>query len=182
MAEHVDILISRLRAVRQNIISDGIEVAKATALNQKALVVRRIQSEGIPGERYSDKGVPAFLVEKSSYARLNSGFDKMIADRKKTHESVAWKDIREAQGLQTGFVDYTFTGRTFQNLTIVDTRIDGTTAYADLGGSDQETRDKLSWGYDRYGDFLAPNDEEKRILLQTVEEELKKNIDKYALI
>jgi len=182
MAEHIDVLLKRLRDVRANILTDGLEVAKSMALNQKALVVRRLQSEGIAGQQYSDKGVPAYLIEKSGYARLNSGFDKLIKDKKKNLENVAWKDVREVQGLQIGFVDYTFSGRTFQNLTIVDTRIDGTTVYADLGGSDQETKNKLSYGFARYGDFLALNEEEKKILIQLVEEEMKTHIDKYSLV
>lgn len=185
MAENVDALIERLKKVRAGILEDGMIVAKSMALNHKAQVVRRIQSEGIPDAQYSDKGVPAYLYSndkwENSYARLNSGFEKMIKEKKKKEEMVAWKDVRDYQGLQTGFVDYTFTGRTFKNLTIVDTRIVGTSVYADLGGSDQETKDRLKYGFDRYGNFLAPNDTEKKLLLTLTEKAMKKSLDKYSL-
>lgn len=169
--------------MRDGILQDGIEVAKELALTHKAIVVNRIQSEGIPGETYSEKGIPANLMEKSTYARLNSGFDRLIKDKKVKKETVAWKDVRYYQGLQTSFVDFTFTGRTFKNLTIVETIITGgSVATAILGGSEEETRNKLSYGFARYGNFLDPTKEEKIRLDAAAEAEIDKRLVKYQLI
>lgn len=173
---------AKVRLMRDGIIEDSMEVAIEVALAHKAIVVRRLQAEGIPGKHYSENGIPASLMENNQYARLNSGFDKLIKDKKKSKEKVAWKDVRAAQGLQTSFVDYTFSRRTLKNLTIIDTRIDGGGAVAELGGSEEETKDRLSYGFDRYGDFLAPTEEEADQLGKAAQDELKKRMDKYKLI
>lgn len=180
-AEDLGVLIERLKALRNGLIEDATSVIQSMALTHKAVVVRRLQSEGIPGASYSEKGVPAYLVEKSSYARLNSGFDRMIKRKKKSGEPVSWKDVRAANGLQTNHVDYTFSGRTLQNLTIVDTVVNGPLVTAYLGANEPESASKLSYGFARYGNFLAPNEEEKVLLLDQVKEQMNERIKVYKL-
>ncbi|WP_437918584.1 hypothetical protein [Sphingobacterium sp. LRF_L2] len=179
--EDLGILIDRLKAMRDGLVEDAKEVSQSMALTHKGVVVKRVQSEGIPGASYSEKGVPAYLVEKSSYARLNSGFDRMIKKKKKSGESVAWKDVRESQGRQTNHVDYTFSGRTLKNLTIVDTVVNGPLVSAYLGANEHESFEKLRFGFARYGNFLAPNDQEKELLFEHAQKQMDDKIKKYKL-
>lgn len=179
--EDLGVLITRLKALRDGVVKDAVEVSQSMALTHKAVVVRRLQAEGIPGEQYSDKGVPAYLVEGNSYAKLNSGFDKLVKDKKKKKENVLWKDIRSAQGLQTSHVDFTFSGRTFQNLTVVEIIRDRETVTAVLGATENELADRLSYGFYMYGNFLTPNEEEKKLLLEHARRELSERLKKYKI-
>ncbi|WP_343320204.1 hypothetical protein [Sphingobacterium multivorum] len=171
-------LITRLEKLIDEIPEEAENIAVAMALNHKALVVNRIQSEGIPGQSYSDRGVPAYFYAgfsstagknkgktyDSSYPRLNAGFDRMIEKKLKKGESVSWKDVREANGLQTNHVDFTFSGRTFQNLNVVSIERTGFVSKAYLGATDPEVAQRLFYGFQQYGDFLQPTDDEKEIL------------------
>lgn len=188
-------LIDKLEKLVVEIPKEAENIAIAMALNHKALVVNRIQSEGIPGEVYSDKGVPAYFYAgfsstagknkgktyDSSYPRLNSGFDRMIEKKLKKGESVRWKDVREANGLQTNHVDFTFSGRTFQNLNVVSVDRSGFVSKAYLGASDPEVAQRLFYGFHQYGDFLQPNDDEKKILAEVANSMLNKLIEKIKL-
>ncbi|WP_313418827.1 hypothetical protein [Sphingobacterium multivorum] len=170
--------INKLKRIRDELPSFVEDVSTSIALNHKALVVNRIQSEGIPGEVYSDKGVPAYFYAgfsstagknkgktyDSSYPRLNSGFDRMIEKKLKKKESVSWKDVREANGLQTNHVDFTFSGRTFQNLNVVSVERSGFVSKAYLGANDPEVAQRLFYGFHQYGDFLQPNEKERKML------------------
>lgn len=187
--------IEKLRKVRDELPAEAERIAAAMALNHKALIVKRIQSAGIPGESYSENGVPAYFYTgfssisgknkgktyDNSYPRQNAGFDRMIKKKLKTGESVSWKDVREANGLQTGHVDFTFSGRTFQNLNVVSIEHSGFVARAYLGASDPEVAQRLFYGYKQYGDFLQPNEDEKKILAQVGQEMLNKVFEKITL-
>ncbi|WP_313515645.1 hypothetical protein [Sphingobacterium sp.] len=187
--------IAKLENVIKELPIEAENIAIEMALNHKALVVRRIQSEGIPGETYSDKGIPAYFYAgfsvtagknkgktyDSSYPRLNSGFDRMVEKKLKKKESISWKDVREANGLQTGFVDFTFTGRSFQNLNIVSVERSGFISRAYLGASDPESAQKLFYGFKQYGDFLKPNEEDQKILVKIGNQMLSKVLEKIKL-
>lgn len=181
----LDDLIDKLQEMRDGIAKDAEQVSQKMALNFKALAVRRLQDQGIEGESYSDAGVPAYMYSNdkwsNSYARLNSGFDRMISDKKKKKELVSWKDVRSSQGLQTSKVDFTFTGRTLQNLSIVKTEVDDHKATSYLGGTNIETQDRLNYGHSMYGNFLKPNQEERKFLLEVATKEFKERIKKYKI-
>ncbi|GEM_PF-1627938 len=188
-------LITKLEKLIIEIPEEAENIAVAMALNHKALVVNRIQSEGIPGESYSDKGVPAYFYAgfsstagknkgktyDSSYPRLNSGFDRMIEKKLKKGESVSWKDVRQANGLQTGHVDFTFSGRTFQNLSVVSVERSGFISKAYLGATDPEVSQRLFYGFHQYGDFMKPTDDEKKILAEVANGMLRTLIEKIKL-
>ncbi|GEM67561.1 hypothetical protein SMI01S_11670 [Sphingobacterium mizutaii NBRC 14946 = DSM 11724] len=177
--------IAKLESVIKELPIEAENIAVEMALNQKGYVVRRIQSEGIPGESYSEKGVPAYLYSNdkwsNSYARKNSGFDRMIKNKKKSGELVSWKDVREANGHQTNFVDFTFTGRTFQNLKVVSIERSGFVAKAYLGSDNPEVSQRLFYGFKLYGDFLYPNEDEKRFLNGIANKMLDKVFEKIKL-
>lgn len=187
--------IEKLKTVRDDLTAEAENIATAMALNHKALIVKRIQSDGIPGESYSDNGVPAYFYAgfssisgknkgktyDNSYPRLNAGFDRMVKSKLKKGESISWKDVRESNGLQTDHVDFTFSGRTFQNLNVVSVERSGFIARAYLGASDPEVAQRLFYGYKQYGDFLQPNDDEKQILALVGQEMLNKIFNKIKI-
>jgi hypothetical protein len=79
-----------------------------------------------------------------------------------------YKELRKLNGLQTSKVDLTFSGRMFQNLKLLEPRNSGAKFLAVIGAKDKENKDKLSGNFIRYGDFLAPTNDETEVL-QTVQ-------------
>lgn len=76
---------------------------------------------------------------------------------------INWKGLRAAQGLQITKVDLTYSGRMLQSVTFTGNTTSGDVFRVIFGGSDMETRDKLKWNFERYGDFLAFSDECQRL-------------------
>lgn len=175
-------LIQKLTNVRDELPKEAERVAVSMASNHKAVVVQRIREKGIPGEQYSNKGVKPELIENNSYARQNSaGFDRMIKQKKKNNELVSWKDVREANGLQTNHVDFSFSNRTLNNLSVVSVEVSGFVAKAYLGNTNTEEAYRLMNGYKQYGDFLAPNNEERELLSIVVEEMVNKLFERFKV-
>lgn len=160
----IDQFISKLEVAEQRLTDGLVAIAEEAALNTKALVVRRIQSQGV-GE-YSEKKMPTFffMTENGSpdnrKTKTNSG-SKFIADAAVENKMINWADIRDAEGLQTDYVDLTFTGETFRDLNIIGVNVQRGRVTAILGCSRQETIDKLRWNVERYGNFMDPTPEER---------------------
>lgn len=67
-----------------------------------------------------------------------------------------YKELRQIQGLPSGKVNLTYSGRMFQNIKVL--RTENKEPYrviAFIGGVQKETQNKLLGNYKRYGDFLA---------------------------
>lgn len=62
----------------------------------------------------------------------------------------AYKNTREERGLETSFVDFRNTGRMWNSITVIGTKITAKLATATLGSNSPEEEDKLEWQYDRY--------------------------------
>lgn len=149
-----------------------------TALSYKITQIRR--NRGLfSNAKYSDHpGVPAYLYKgkNGDYPRALNGAGRAYINRQIKEAQrykpksgtgggakfnrfskvgfVNWKGLRAAQGLPVSKVDLTYTGRMFQNIGITDVRIIGNSCQATIGGTDQETKNKLKWNMARYGDFL----------------------------
>lgn len=66
-----------------------------------------------------------------------------------------YKELRELNGLQTGHVDLTFTGRMIQNIKVINNRQEGLKFLAVIGASDEENKKKMMGMFDRFGDYLT---------------------------
>ena len=67
-----------------------------------------------------------------------------------------YKELRDIQGLQTAFVDVTYSGRMIQNTKVLSVQTEGEgVEVAIIGGGDAETRKKLRGNFIHYGNFLG---------------------------
>lgn len=168
----IDQFIKKIEAAEQKVIDALVEIAEEAALNTKALVVKRIQEQGIG--QYSEKDMPAFFFFTDdgqvdpNKTKSNAGI-KFIQKAQKKRESINWADIRDAEGLQTEHVDMTFTGETFRDLNIIGVNVQAGRVTAILGCSRKETQDKLKWNVERYGDFMSPTAEETAKIMAIVQ-------------
>ena len=155
--EYIQVLDNSIETLENKMF----DVAEEIATGGLALVVNRIQSEGLPGRSYSTNKLPAFFAK----GRENNAGGRAVLETKKVKaEGISYKEWREANGLQTSFVDLTFTGRMFQGLTVIEVTNKDGNYVAVVGGFDKEVNDKLRWNAIRFGQFLELNDEESAIL------------------
>jgi hypothetical protein len=99
----------------------------------------------------------------------------------------SYKAKREKRGLQTSFVDMTFTGDTLSDVTVVENGGIGFKGYAIVKSKNSITisngstsGEVLGYLEDKYGpDILATNDKEDEILAEALDDELQQLVDKY---
>ncbi|KAA9333403.1 hypothetical protein F0P96_10565 [Hymenobacter busanensis] len=118
-----------------------------------ALVVNRLQTEGLKGRRYSTSPLPKFFFRPTNAA----GRDYVKRSKKPTYAG-----LREAQGMETRFVNLTYTGRMLRSLAPVPAGVVASIFQARIVASDAENAAKLEHNRRREGDFLAPNAAEQR--------------------
>lgn len=174
----IDQFIAKIEAAERAVMDILVDIASEAALNTKALVVRRIQQDGVG--QYSERDMPAFLFFNGSEpdpkkTKSNAGI-KFIKDSKKKQQSINWADIRDAEGLQTDHVDLTFTGEMFRDLNIIGVNVQSHRVTAILGCSRKETQDKLMWNVERYGNFMQPTTEETDKILNIVHKRVNEKI------
>lgn len=78
-----------------------------------------------------------------------------------------YKQFRELHGRQTGFVDFSFSGRMWANIKILSSFEEHQDGVARIGAGQQENKDKLAWNTDLKGDILKLSDEEIREIMTT---------------
>jgi len=80
-----------------------------------------------------------------------------------------YKEYRELHGLQTGFVDFTFSGRLWSNIRVVSTNAGGGRAEAVITADNPADYDKLRGNVGRRGQMLEMNPEELQQAQETLE-------------
>jgi hypothetical protein len=65
-----------------------------------------------------------------------------------------YKELRSLNGLQTGHVDLTFSGRELQNIKVLRSDQNSLKFTASIGATNEENKKKLSGQHQRYGNFL----------------------------
>jgi len=180
----IDQFIQKLERMEQQITESLVEISEEAALNTKALVIKRIQEDGIGS--YSTKKIPAYLMmEDKATVRLdktksNAGINfikKKAAEKDPKDRLLNWADIRDAEGLQTDHVDLTFTGEMFRNLHIIGTNVQSGRVTTILGGTHREAQQKLEWNVARYGNFLQPTPQEKAMIIAIVKKRFQEKIN-----
>lgn len=137
-----------------------------------ALVTFEVQQHGFPGPGYSTTLIPSFLFASKAF---NAGGRSYI----KANKLGSYKGFRNALGLPTGFVNFTFTGRMFRSLQAVEAGTVGTAARARIVASTQEDADKVRYNTEKRGDFLAPTAAIKAEVDQVGQREITRLLDFY---
>lgn len=132
------------------------------AANAKADIQTRVQekgqkSNGASFENYSTNPLPLFYFEgkgrKSAGAKITA---------KNYPDGLSYSEFRRLNGLQTAFVDLTFTGDMFRDIKARQTGPVGRHVYtAKIGAERKDNQDKIRWNTRKKGEFLALTTEEK---------------------
>ncbi len=176
----IDDFIDRVKRLKSELEKEGGPIMERTAMSARALIERRIKTEGI-GSYSTKKSAPAFYF----YGKGNNkGKEKdFIKEKSKKIDGESqytnWAEFRESQGLQSGHVDVTFSGRTWNNLKVTNVDKVGQLRFVARLSNDQELEaKKMEWNTERYGEFLKTNEEEEEKLVKIIDGELQRVINR----
>ena len=170
-AMKIKLIAEELNATREE---EAIIIGKETV----AMIRRRVQNEkvdstGSPFGQYSQAKMPQWFF----YGKSNSaGADKELRDG---DWFVSYADFREINGLDSGDIDFTFSGDMWKNtgVTEVESADGSTTVY--LGGQTDRAAQIYEWQEPRYGRILEPNEEEIQFVNEAHLERINGIIQKY---
>ena len=166
-----------VRAIRQaieDLKANAPDIVEEMAIAGKSLVQERIQREGF-GKKYSEKYVPAFFLYGKA---INAKGRAFLEEQDDKNDLTNHKELRAAQGLQTAFVDLTYTGRMWNSLTVVRNEQAQASFAAFVGSSDAEGEKKLLYNANYFGDFLKPNEAEREEIDQIAKDRLESILKK----
>jgi hypothetical protein len=152
-------LANKIRAIREAIKTALPDLAIQNTINAKAIIERNIREVGF-GAKYSGNKIPAWFFEgkeksKSGEAFIESVKKKDAKAKEGEEQGMTWAELRRAEGLPTDHVDLSFTNKMWSGLTPLKPYYENGVLYVPLGGTTQETVDKLNYNRDRYGDFMG---------------------------
>lgn len=78
--------------------------------------------------------------------------------------SPAYANRRKKKGLQTGYMDLTFTGEMFRSIGVTDKKTEGEKTIITLAGRDEFTQNKIDWNSEKQFEVLKLSKEEEDIL------------------
>lgn len=167
-------LIEGLKNVEKELPKVLSESAEIMAHDGKALAEYKIKKEGF-GAYYSTKTVPSFFL-----------YDKTLNNRGKSYldnldgELTNWSGLREAQGLQTRFVDLSYSSKMWSGMRPDGVQEVNGVYYCVMGHNNNEGKNKMNWNFERYGDFIGKALEgEEETLKEVGVENLEKLLTKY---
>lgn len=137
-----------LQDAADEIRREAPNIIERAAMDMLAVVERRIKEEGVDGATYKSKSkTPYFQGGKGTGAKKDYA----------THAKV----------------DLTLTGRMWNGISVLGTvQVRDGVYQAQIGGTDQEADTKIVANLARFGDFLAPNEQELRELQEDITEEI----------
>ena len=150
------------------------EVMKSLGVVALTLIKQRIQEKGedAGGQKYKPYSTSPMLANR---AGMNVSAYNQIAGSKQKRKDLKWvtidghklfevpggyKQFRELHGRQTGFVDFSFSGRMWANVALISSPADHNSGMAVIGAKNTETNDILEGNTKRRGDILDLSDKE----------------------
>lgn len=156
------------------------EVMNSLGIVALTLIKARVQETGTDaeGKKYKPYSTRPMLANRASMSV--SAYNK-IAGSKKKREELKWatinshklfeipggyKQYRELHGRQTGFVDFSFSGRMWANISLISNAQDHNNGEAKIGAKNTEINEILEGNTKRRGDILDLSDKEVTELKQ----------------
>lgn len=130
------------------------EVATLLTITAKALAERKIRDHGF-GAVYSLNKIPAWFLEGKELNAAGGIFLKKVDKQKEDRGLTNWKEFRQAQGLQTEFVDLGYSNKMWAGMGPIGVENRGDIVFAPLGGTNAEVQQEMDYNQIRYGDFIG---------------------------
>ncbi len=150
------------------------EVMNSLGIVALVLIKQRVQEKGedAGGQKYAPYSTRPMLANRSG---MNVSAYNKVAGSKDKRKELKWvtidghklfevpggyKQYRELHGRQTGFVDFSFSGRMWSNVALISSPVDHNSGVAIIGAKNTETNDILEGNTKRRGDILDLSDKE----------------------
>lgn len=174
--------IQKLDKVIGALETDAPKINLRMAANAKADIQTRVQekgqkSNGASFENYSTNPLPLFFFDGKSNRKTASA--KITS--KNYPDGLSYSEFRRLNGLQTAFVDLTFSGEMFRDIKARQTGPVGRHVYtAKIGAERKDNQDKIRWNTRRKGVFLALTIQEREQIKMSyklqIENLIKRNL------
>ena len=155
------------------------DIAILLTISAKAIAERTIKDKGF-GYSYSTNTVPAWFLQGKEWNGIG---EKFIEKKIKDGEESNWKELRSAQGMQTAYVDLSYSNEMWNNMAPAPVTENNGVFSAPLAATNTAVQNKMNFNRDRYGDFIgnALTPEDYKILMQIVISEVLKAINSIGL-
>lgn len=197
--------VSRL----EQLLTDQLpRINERMALDCAGMVKDRLVNDGVRADgsklgKYSDVEIPLFFYKNGKLhapfsSPLNKGGEALVEKVKKANrlkknggqrepggeiKGISYKQLREAEGRQTDFVDLKMSGETMRDIGPVKQVISGFKVVTHVGSKNTKVRaggvttDKVLDGWSKqYGNVLEPNRAEAEVLKKLLQEQVLKLI------
>lgn len=156
MAEDISIMIAKLKEFRDTLPAVLPDVAVSVSMAGKAIAERAIKDKGF-GKAYSTTQVPAWFFKGKQLNNRGLTYLNKLEDAATEDEPATstWGEFRKAQGLQTDYVDLTYSGKMWAGMFPQDVQVTLFDYVAPLGNNSTEGQNKMNYNYERYGDFIG---------------------------
>lgn len=164
---------------------------EALILNRQRVQEKGQNADGSAYKPYSTKPMLAGRtgMTTSAYSSIAGSKDKRAElewvtykGRKLFELPGGYKQFRELHGRQTGFVDFTFTGRMWSNIKLVSDRAELNSGVAVIKPSEDIQKKKLAGNTERRGDILALSKTEEQRLADIYSVWIEGALRKFKLI
>lgn len=151
-------MAAELRANREN-------SAVQTAMEAAALIRNRVQNEKVNAQgqsfgQYSETQVPKYYFFGKS---LSSGAEDKV---RKGKFKLSYNEFRDINNLNTGDINFTFTGDTWRNVGVEDVNNSEDSTTVTIGGMTQRSKEILEWQSEAKGEIIALNEQELQFVLE----------------
>ena len=134
---------------------DSIQIADEVMKQVRNRVQeKKIDADGSAFGQYSQALVPQWFF----YGKSNT--DTAEADLRAGDWFVSYADFRELNNLDSGDINFTFSGDMWRNTGVVQVQNGNESTTVTIGGQDARSQDILAWQEPRYGNIIEASEQE----------------------
>ncbi len=170
-AVKLKLIVEELNAQREdNTIQIAGEVMKQVRTRVQD---KKINADGSVFGQYSQALVPQWFF----YGKSNT--DTAEADLRAGPWFVSYAEFRELNNLDSGDINFTFSGDLWRNTGVVQVQNDADITTVTIGGQDTRSQDILAWQVPRYGNIIEANEEEVEFAFEAHRERIFGTINRF---
>lgn len=158
---YVQDAINRIEQFKQELINTMPAISTEVTGLFVTAKINQLRKVGIAN--YSPK---LYSAHRLKGKELNSAGRTFLDNKIKKKEPTNWAQLRNAQGLQTRFVDLYYSGQMLNSVGIERNNTVSFRYYSIVGARNDEARKKMFYNQLRYKNFLYPTPEQQKLIGQ----------------
>lgn len=172
-------LVKALRKTADEVERELPVILLEQEITAKSLVQDRIQETGKDSKgqqlgEYSDNKIAPFF----SFGKGKKATDTKLKKLAREKKLISYKGLRKLDGKQVKYVDLTFSGKMFLDIGVTKKSLGGKKPSIVIAPKTERSEKIADENTKRYGNFLAPNEEELQILGEDMAAEVEAIIER----